>query len=225
MSAYTEDVLFIHIPKTAGTAAREYMVEHMGAKTDDFEISHIPLRDIERFTGRSPDSFEKIVGIIRDPYKQQISQWWFWHRRFGLGDEHPHCINAGEHPRIHSWLESPNCDFQVWYDMSFGTGRDTYEGWQGYYHWWLSVDGEIPANVQILKTEELSHTLPLALAPYIDGVPPDVPVVNEGEPMPLELVISSSGIERGNQSLDKITAKFGWTLERGYYPRIHIGPA
>jgi len=239
MGAYNDDVLFIHIPKTGGTAFKHYMAEHLPdvkwPNPDDEEslevsglpIGHIPLRDIPAFTGRSLDSWDRIVGIVRDPYQQQVSQWWFWHRRYAEGDTHPHSVYAGMHPRIHSWLLDPFCDFHTWYEHRFHPSSElvqrppsavtNYEGWGGYYQYWLSVDGGMPANLTVIKQEELDHAGPLALAPYMDGTPPPMPHINRGGAIDWSLVYMSNGPDIANRSLDIVTSKFRWCLEKGLY--------
>lgn len=247
MGAYSDDVLFVHIPKTGGTAVKHYMAEHMdgvrwprpedpaSVEESGLPIGHIPLRDIPQLTGRPLESWDKIIAVIRNPYKQQVSQWWFWHKRYCEGDEHPHSVHAGMHPRIHSWLMEPECDFHIWYEHRFHPNNPLikkppsavtgYADWGGYYWYWLSVDGALPSNLQILKQEELGHTLPLALAPYIDGPPPDVPVVNKGGSVDWEAVFSAGGINLGRRSMAIITSKFRWCIEQGHYKPMTISEA
>lgn len=241
MGAYNDDVLFVHIPKTGGTAFKHYMAENLPAvkwpKPEDPEaikesglpIGHVPLRDIPELTGRPLESWDRIIGIIRDPYRHQVSQWWFWHKRYAEGDAHPHSVHAGMHPRIHTWLLDPFCDFHIWYEHRFHPGSElvqkppsavtSYEGWGGYYLYWLGIDGVIPDNVTVLRQEELNHEGPLALAPYMDGPPPPMPEINKGGAIDWQLAFMSSGLETANRSLDIVTCKFRWCLENGYYQR------
>lgn len=247
MGAYNDDVLFIHIPKTGGTAFKHYMAAHLPdvkwPRPDDpqsvedskLPIGHIPLRDIPEFTGRPLDSWSRIVGIIRNPYEQQVSQWWFWHRRYAEGDEHPHSVHAAMHPRIHTWLLEPECDFHIWYEHRFHPNNPlirkppsavtSYADWGGYYWYWLSVDGALPDNLVILKQEDLQTTGPAALAPFMDGTPPPMPEKNVGGGMDWVQVFSAGGIDRGNISLAIITQKFRWCLENEYYPVVNLKPA
>lgn len=242
MGAYNDDVLFVHIPKTGGTAVKHYMVEHMPdvrwPKPGDekaiaesrLPIGHIPLRDVADLVGRPLSSWDRIVAVIRNPYEQQISQWWFWHKRYAEGDNHPHCRAAAKHPRIHSWLRDPMCDFHLWYEHRFHPHDEfrlraavtDYHDWGGYYWYWLSVNGELPPNLMILRQENLEHALPLALAPYIDGPPPEMRRTNAGEPMDLELVMGAGGVEAGAASMDIITRKFRWCFEHGYYRQMTV---
>ena len=133
MGAYNDDVLFIHIPKTAGIAVKEWMDANMdgviwpkpavyytdqGMTEEEAEekskesteasklpVGHVPVRDIPRCTGRELESWKLIVAILRNPYDQQVSQWSFWRDRYARGERHMHDIAAAGHPTIHTWLD------------------------------------------------------------------------------------------------------------------------
>lgn len=249
MGCYTDDVLFIHIPKCGGTACKFYMAQHLeglkwprtehhfaelagravtDVKPEDIAaakesveesglpIGHIPLRDIEKYTGRSPDSWERIIGVIRNPYEHQVSQWWFWRERYAMGHHHPHDVNAAQHPRIDTWLETELADFHIWYEQRFHpdepfikkppTAQNGFADWGGYFPYWLAVDGVIPDNVMILRQEELSHQFPLALAPWIDGPPPELGVRNQTAHASWEQYYNSA------RALEIVHQKFRWTF-------------
>jgi hypothetical protein len=194
MGLYNDDVLFIHIPKTAGYSVKNWLLEVLpGAKMPklggfDLEpeqidsrmpIGHIPLKDIQRYTGRKPESFKMILGIVRDPYEHQLSQWAFWRDRYAQGGRHVHDIIAASYPTLTGWLLDPRCDFHIWYESVHGEqanyrlntkfGFGGYPNYGGYYRYWLSVDGRIPPNTRLVKMEELSEALPEALNGFIEG--------------------------------------------------------
>ena len=243
MGAYNDEVLFIHIPKTAGTSVKHYMYEHLPdvkwphhssqemREESKLPIGHIPLRDIPMFLGRPVDSWEKIIAVIRNPYEHQVSQWWFWKGRYAQGDQHPHSVTAAQYPRIHGWLKDPMSDFHVWYQHRFhpeepmvpkenGIG---YEGYGGYYPYWLEVDGEVPPNVQILRAEELDHQFPLALAEYIDGPLPEMPHINQGSKIDWQKVLGAGGdVGQARESIAVINEKFRWCFEQGFYPTVEV---
>jgi hypothetical protein len=161
MGAYNDYVLFIHIPKTGGWSVKNYMREHLPdvLMPDDprskLPIGHVRLQDIERFTGRSPDSFALILAVLRNPYEQQISQACFWAKRFMRGGRHVHDINTWRHVfaervetraaeciwshdafafepgdfNLTGFVSDPRCDFHVWYEQHFAfePGQSTAE--------------------------------------------------------------------------------------------------
>lgn len=197
MGGFSRDVLFIHIPKCGGWSVKTYMAEHLpgfkipqdsdGTISDHnltgFPIGHIPLRDVERYTGRPPESWDMIVATIRNPYKQQLSQWLYWLNRYHRGRRHYHDLIARLYDNLTEFLMDPRCDFHLWYERIYGEQnpshskyrkrRQTYEDFGGMYRYWLEVDGQIPDNVEIVKLEELSDRLPAVLQPYADH---DLPV-------------------------------------------------
>lgn len=144
MGAYNDDVLFIHIPKTGGTAVKAYMhgcdpslkwprtYKHFmrrgfaEAEAKDMEagavqesglpIGHIPLRDIPKYTGRALDSWRVIIAALRNPYAQQVSQWEFWRKRYAKGQRHPSDSWAASCPDMTAWLQGPMCDFHLQYE-------------------------------------------------------------------------------------------------------------
>lgn len=242
MGAYNDDVLFIHIPKTGGWSVKHWMIEHLPnvlcpdpedkAKTEasKLPIGHIPLSDIERFTGRPLDSWQKIIGIIRNPYDQQVSQWAFWRDRYARGQRHVHDICAAQYPSIHKWLDDPMCDFHLWYEHRFHAsepivrktpGPDTdYANFGGYYLYWLAVGGVIPDNVEIIKLEEID-TLPTVVEPYTlrkDMAP--LGVENTSPRGRYQEYYSHPDREVADHALERVHQKFRWTFEQGHYKKI-----
>ena len=251
MGAYTDDVLFIHIPKCGGTACKEYMQTHLedvkwprpaswfaaregrlepnpmdrhlakkSVEESRLPIGHVPLRDVPKFTGRPVDSWERIIATIRNPYVQQASQWLFWRHRYATGQEHVHDLVAASHPRLDTAVKDPNFDFHLWYELQLIEGvpqkREAlpYEAYGGFYPYWLAVDGAIPENVLILRQEELGHQFPLALAPYMDGAPPDLHQANVG--------VSNNHMQYYNvtSALDAVEKKFRWSFENDIYNKV-----
>lgn len=205
MGCYNDDVLFIHIPKCAGWSVKNYLKDHLPdiLMPDDprakLPIGHVPLRDIERFSGRPPDSFKLILAVIRNPYEQQLSQWSFWRDRFARGQRHVHDVTAARCADLTSWLHDPGCDFHLWYEQHHGykpgmtpeqqtqanteggTTDQRYENFGGYFRYWLEVDGTIPDNLKVLKAEDLNETLPATIEQYATEKLGDVATLNTSE--------------------------------------------
>ena len=191
MGAYNDDVLFIHVPKCAGWSVKRFLKQAIPGfmLPDDPEaklpIGHVPLRDIERWTGRKPESFAKIIGVVRNPYEQQLSQWMFWRDRFAQGQSHIHDYAAASHPTLTSFLLDPMCDFHVWYEQNPALAprirepdNRGYANYGGMWMYWLSIDGEIPDNVQVLRQESLGEELPIAIADFVHGDMPKLQRLN-----------------------------------------------
>ncbi len=241
MTCYNQDLLFIHIPRCGGTSCRAYLREHIpGLLTPDNPLSklptgHIRLADIERQTGRSPASFEKIIAIVRNPYEQQVSQAVFCAKRY-LGDSHPddlhdlsiwryvaadlvqtdlrRCSQTAEpfhflpqHINLTGCVADPRCDFHPWYPSAWSPEMGTtYADFGGFYLYWFAIDGKIPENLTIVRFEELATAFPLAVA---------VDTANPTEPMPH--LNTSPHVRRWNDyytpaAVSQVRRKFAWAF-------------
>lgn len=235
MSVFNDELLFVHIPKTGGTSVREWLWQHLpgvrgqkpetmpgGADTAGMPIGHVPLRDIEHFTGRSPSSFRRIIAILRDPYAQQLSQWRFWRERYAIGQRHPHDLTAAAHPTMDSWLGDPNCDFHLWYNLRIapenhraieGKIVEDYAGFAGYYKYWITVDGRIPDNVRVIRLEDIDHAWPATVESFVAD--PTIPLrkSNQGPstPYPVRAYYTK-------ESARMVQLKFRWAFSEHYNP-------
>ena len=233
MGAYNKDILFIHIPKTAGWSCKTYMKDHLDGvvmpddKDSKLPIGHIRLQDIEGFTGRPPDSFEKILAVVRNPYEQQLSQWCFWRERFAKGCSHIHDRCAATYARLEKWLEDPGCDFHIWYEQHtdrreespYVKGTERYEDFGGFFKFWLTVDGVIPGNVQVARQENLDAEFAQALKPYCNSAlqtaactMPPMPHLNTS---PHDADVKKYYTPR---AAELVEAKFQWAFENYYTP-------
>jgi len=183
VGCYTDDVLFIHIPKTGGTSVKKALWDQVpGMKgqrpampgsgeadrepgpDNPFPIGHMRVKDCEGLLNRDASSFRYVLAVIRNPYVQQVSQWLFWQHRYQMGGRHPHDLAAAAYPSIHGWLEDGRCDFHRWYiqnihhsELAANPGND-YQGFGGTYLWWLEGrDGKIPTNLVLLRQEQLAQ--------------------------------------------------------------------
>jgi len=206
MGCYNEELLFIHIPKCAGWSCKHYLKEHLPGMLmpDDpkskLPIGHVRLADIERFTGRPPASFQKILAVIRDPYEQQLSQWAYCRDRYARGCRHVHDEVAASHATLTSFLMDPRCNFYVYYEQHHGfhegksvaeqtvrrhdipsRAPNRFEDCGGYYWYWLAMDGQrvLAPNLEIIRQDELDTAFPRAVAEWFeDDDPPPMPRLN-----------------------------------------------
>ena len=237
MGAYSSDLLFVHIPKCAGTSIREWLKEYVPGTTDfrdegcNLPIGHIPLRDIERYTGRPPDSFKKIIAIVRNPYAHQLSQWLFWRDRRAHGGAHLHDRVAGMHPTLTDFLHDARSDFHIWFETQHGssdasvnlrrsasmTARYPFHG--GYFRYWLDVDGEVPDNVVLIRMEELDNVWLPTVAEFAVDDAPGLSRINAGPKpnMELQKVLE----DYTPLALEIVNAKFQWTFETNLYQMLH----
>ena len=241
MGAYNSDVLFIHIPKCGGWSCKQYMMNHLpnvlypdtkrkeGTDDSKLPIGHVPLRDIPEFVGRPIDSWQRIIAVVRNPYEQQLSQWQFWRNRYAMGHRHAHDIWAASCPDMTLWLQGDPCDFHLWYEMELhpdehrirGNYADNYDGFGGYYHYWLAVDGEIPGNVGLCRFENLEEEFTRAIAPFANGDVGEFPHVNATRHNPDKWWKYYRHAKQPERAMDLVEAKFAWTFETGLYPKTN----
>lgn len=205
MGCYNQDILFIHIPKCGGWSCKLYLRDNVPGilMPDDprskLPIGHVRLADIERFTGRTPDSFKLILAVVRDPYEREISQACFWATRYLQGARHIHDVVTWQHVRqdgrvmpdlvqaaltgerftwgpghidMEGFILDRRTQFHVWYEQHVSPGPPPetgkqYEDFGGFYHYWLEADGVIPANVRVVRQEELATEFPALVEPYL----------------------------------------------------------
>jgi hypothetical protein len=236
VTAFNDNLAFIHIPKTAGHACRAYFHEHLTDThelrefhPDDGFFGHVALRDLEQYSGRAPSSFERIFAVIRDPYEQQLSQWLFWKDEYARGFRHKAREHAAMHPDLSFWLLDPESDYHVWDKrpvmidgnvIERTVAEDVvppesgYSMFGGFYRYWLGDEtGEIPDNVEVVRFEHLSEEFPMALKPWAGVVRP-MEKKNEGpahrpDPVPYYSELAIELVER----------KFAHAFDQEWYER------
>jgi hypothetical protein len=212
-----ERIFFVHIPKCAGTTiggAYDTTTHRWsgcwlndavgGFVRDGLPNGHQPVRTIERWTGKPIDWWDKIIVSIRNPFRQQWSQYQFWRRR-GKKSK-----SRGYRPHDDD-VFAMSCDFRSFIASPRSAGPNAMCGddWQttgGVYRWWLVDEhNQIPPNVHVVKTEQLASDLQRVLGR--DDLPA-LPVVNAG---------AGSGL--GNYDSEMIALmrrKFAWSLAVHY---------
>lgn len=103
MSAYNDDLLFIHIPKCGGASVKTFLKDNVPGIVNSGEleskllVGHTRLEDIEQLTGRAPATFKKILAVVRNPYEVMLSQFVFWANRHLQGGAHIYDVTAWRH--------------------------------------------------------------------------------------------------------------------------------
>lgn len=243
MGCYTDDFLFIHIPKTGGTAVKKALWDQVPgmqgqrpagsaqerdrqpSKENPFPIGHIPLRDCERLLGRPAESFKAVVAVIRNPYAQQVSQWLFWLDRYMKGGRHEHDLAAAGYSTIHGWLDDPRCDFHRWYAQRIHPSQlahspaNDYAGFPGTYLWWLTTQaGKLPRNLVLLRQEQLAQDLD-QLGRTLLNRPLELEAVNVGSYKHQEFMqylVHEDMPRQTMRALDLVEAKFRWAFTHHY---------
>jgi hypothetical protein len=209
---YTDEVLFIHPPKTAGMAVTEYLLANLpGTKTLSVPNGHAsPRADVivvsgrrhenlpeaaERLRelGRSMDSFRIILAVIRNPYALEVSRFHYYQ----LG---------------HPWDAGLLQDLAMTGDFDAFVKGATYPYIRAPrpIETFYTLDGVMPRQLRLLRAEHLAEDLATAL----------------GRPrVPLQSVNAtqhghwSDYLTADNEAL--IHEKYRWLFQ--FYPR-YTGP-
>ena len=193
-TCYSDSVAYVHIPKCGGTSIggmydgetetwRPGWLSECcdGITRDNLPIGHIPVRAIGDLAGRRLDDWQIIIGTIRNPFAQQVSQYEFWRTRGRKRKQE----GKNLHPCDRLCLECSFAEFVAhpWSDGSYfvkdESGGVDWRGSGGVYRWWL-VDGcgQVPSNVSIVKLEEIAERLPALVEPFAARTIPPVPREN-----------------------------------------------
>jgi len=161
-----DDILFIHVPKTAGTSVTKWLLDNVpgkklltvpdgtamprrgvrvatGVRHEDLEMA---TRGLARI-GRRLEDFRVILAVIRNPYDLEVSRYCF--HRYGFSDnESLRKVARGT-------------DFDEWArDVPFPWGHRPMPIERFY-----TVDGAMPANMRLVRFERLAGELAAAVAP------------------------------------------------------------
>jgi len=181
MSVFNDDVLLIHIPKCAGTSARDYLLAHLPNAVDSLAepkgplpVDSTPLRHISEYTGRPLDSWKRIIIPIRNPYEQVVSHWSYHWNRYAQGGRHVHDETAAAFPRLHAWLLHPHSDWRTWYETAvrcqpIGKAAEVIRS-TGFYEYYSTTEsGEVPDNVTFIDCAVITAEFPKAVAEWCGG--------------------------------------------------------
>ncbi len=220
MTAFNSDIAFVHVPKCGGHSARPYLREHLTGVKDLTEMyehpPHLALRDFSKWIGRTPESFDRIYAIVRNPYDHQVSQWRYWRDMYAKGFRGVQFECAATYPDLESWLRQPMSDWHVYDERPQPDGlkrtvasANGYLEFGGYYPYWLAVNGEVPDNVRLIRQETLDADFPKALAEVVGAIH-EMPRENVGpkhtDPRPYFSPFAREIVE----------VKFEWAFEHLY---------
>lgn len=143
-------VAFFHIPKTAGTSITQLMKKvfvDCPHKYVNSKRLHEPIGvKIQVFNERfGEESFEKlnVVTAIRNPYDRAVSLW-TWLRRPGISLK-----PRKQYPWIDVIQKMKNfSEFVDWYVRDYESFEEM-----------LTVNGQVPKNIQIIKFENLKEDM------------------------------------------------------------------
>lgn len=220
---FNDRMMFIHIGKTGGSSCSDYLLHNLQGPAwnchadADRELAPLgiagmhPRTDIKRhctlpealdyvraIDGRGIDGFEKIVTVIRHPYTLEYSHYHYMKRPDVREREKG---NPG-------LLERTSGDLADFAARAGYHRKDTPQ--EGYF----LVDGAVPANVELVRYEELAEAFPRAVAPFL----------KPGASFPFPHVNRTGYEGRVDDEMDDavealIYRKHRWMFDSGLYAR------
>jgi hypothetical protein len=174
---FNDQLMFIHIGKTGGSSCAEYLIHNLRGPAynchaeADLELAPLGIADMQpltrfrrrhatlaeageyvrEFDGRTLASFAKIVAAIRHPYTLEYSHYRYMQLP-AVRERERH--NPG-------LLERTSGDFR---DFVARAGYHRANTRQEDY---FLVDGAIPANVELVRYEELAEAFPRAVRDFL----------------------------------------------------------
>src|SRR5690554_6096167 len=173
---FNDRLMFIHIGKTGGSSCADYLIHNLQGPAwnchADADLELAPLgidgmhlrTDIKRhctlaealayvhaIDGRTIDVFEKIVTVVRNPYRLEYSHYHYMKRPD---------VRAREsgNPAL---LERTSGDLRDFAARAGYHRKDTPQ--EGYF----LLDGGIPRNLELVRHETLAEDFPRAVAPFL----------------------------------------------------------
>ena len=133
-------LVFIHIPKNAGTTFKSVLysthgdVEWKRPFTDEKKYTHSPLKS---FYASFPESNDyKVITIIRNPYERALS-WYSYYRTPTYYNRHPQM-------RALHYAQQPFLEFLKWYNRSFKSKWEMLPQ-----VWWYTHKNKLHSDYQI----------------------------------------------------------------------------
>ena len=220
---FSDDVVFIHIPRTGGSSCSHYLLRclrgpihncHAGAAKETARIDrrcihphtdvnrHCSLRGAERhirrLTGQSLAEKRLLLAVVRHPFALEYS--FYMHLRKPNARKRRMQV-APEQVRL------ARGDFR-----SFVARAGYFREGMRQEDYFL-LDGDIPANLKLLKFEDLPELVPRAVAPFArEDKIVEFPHRNRS-------AASEAGLHQllDEETRELIRRKHSWLFERGYY--------
>lgn len=212
---FNDDILFIHVGKTGGMSATQYlcsvlpspvynvvpkaaMNQHYGRATMVEGIRHETLREALKITeryGKGLNDFKAIYATLRNPYDQELSLFYYLKKKLRRGEKvHPkrtELVNKGLREFVkHGGYHRPKVKFEDY----------------------IQLGDSVPDNLRLLRFENLS-------ADFLK-VSDEYGMTNDLEFPYRNFSKRESKVEELSQELkDAIYRKHLWVFDNGYYER------
>ncbi|MBI3156009.1 MAG: hypothetical protein HYZ20_11420 [Burkholderiales bacterium] len=210
---YNDQVLFIHVPKTAGMSLTHYLADNLPGEVYNVapeaarqgpatRMKHVKgprhadlpkAREVLAGQGRSLEDFKLILSVVRCPYDLEVSRY--------------HYLRQG-----HPWDKGLAQDIAMTADFKEFCKRAPFQGRNpALIERFYCEEDRLPRNARVLRFEGLSVGLPLALRDVCEERKP-LRKVNVSKRRPYGEYFDS---ETENYAYEK----YKWLFDMGYYSR------
>lgn len=212
---WNEKVLFLHVPKTAGMSMTELLQSHLQGHVRGTEPSirekkqkggvtwfqgkrHENLFDAESFftyRNRSIFQFARIFAVMRNPYDLEVSR--YYYLRKGKA------VDRGPAQQI-----ALECSFAEYLQKApfFGQNPPRLDKY-------FVMGTLLPANLVVLRYENLSDDIHFHLAPYLDVGDAELPHVNRSKRPDYASLYDA-------ESEAACYRRHPWFFDKGFYSRM-----
>lgn len=232
----TRDILFIHIPKTAGVSCTDFLCEYLRQPIAYFSIhanfgkteyrsarvfpgiNHETLEEVYSarakiidLTGIDVNHVEKVLTVVRHPYDLEMSIYNFFRNAHRNSLQH-----LRDSPNLAERIELAKGSFKEFVAGSGNFRQDNTPSHQRRLYRiedYFLVDGHVPPKVQILKFEDIAETLPTAVEPYCSAdFSGEFPHLNRSHSKRERPIV-----EMDDEVKALIYEKHRWLFDHGYY--------
>ncbi|MEM7139529.1 MAG: hypothetical protein AAF548_00755 [Actinomycetota bacterium] len=212
---WTDDVLFLHVPKTGGISITDHLLEHLNGSVSytaeqpakqayGASFAHgrrhelmVEAQAFFQARGRSLEDFEEIFAVMRNPYDLEVSRYHYLQKG--------HEIDRGIAQDL-----AMEGDFTAYLEDA------PFFGWSppniaGYYR----IGERIPANLRILRFENLAAEINTRMNAHLDPDRGVLPHRNSSER-------DAYARYYDGRSEQLCYERHRWFFDLGFYPRLAI---
>lgn len=212
---WNENILFLHLPKTAGMSMTALMKHYLSGrvcisepgiaeKQEKDGVTYFPgkrhenLFDAESFftyRNRSIFSFKKIFVVMRNPYDLEVSRYFYLRK----GNE----VDRGPAQEI-----AKTSSFSEYLEKApfFGQNPPRLDKY-------FSMGGMMPDNLVVLRYENLENDIEFHLSPYFKSESYEFGHINKSNRKPV-------GELYNKETEEMCYRRHRWFFDKGFYSRV-----
>ncbi len=210
-----KDILFIHVPKTAGMAISQVLLEVLpkpvyysvsSPSNEEYKHNNVTVipgkrheflqeaKELVNQLGMDLKNFKKIIAVVRNPYDMEVSR--YFYLRLG------HAWDRGSAQRM-----AFDGNFENFAIKSLYHGRKASEIYR-----FFVLDGAIPSNMKILRYENLQADFESTLRDVGIETAKSLPIVNKTKHGHYRDYLTPA-------AEDAIYKRYKWLFDAGFYQR------